>query len=572
MGISIGIIVALLLYGVAIAYMSKKGADKTQGKSSEFFVAGRSVGPVVLLGTLCLSIWSALAFYGWPASAYRTGVGYYSGATGTFFMGVMGPCLMYPMWVLGKKYNYMTPVSMITHRFKSPFLSYLFSAICIIFMVPYIATQIIGVANGVDVTSSGHIPFYIIVAILVIYIFGHVVGGGSNSVVATDTFAGFVGVGIVILSTVIMAVNILGGDTGGLAGATQAMLAENPDYLAHSGTYGSWFSNLGLSLSAGAGLIVWPHIMVRSYMGRGPAVFKLQAVAQPLLVCGLFSMFLFQGVWLGKTAYPNLDAAASDSLIPMMALEYAPAIIAVLLVVGVFAFGLSTADSQVVVVSSVIQQDVFHDTAEKTNQKRLYTWLFVLMVAVILVVIFRPALLVDYAYNFSSPGFFQMAPAIFGAMFWKRATKEGAIVGTIAGLIGVLVSLFIYNPIPSMNPVLWGALFNVPLFIIVSLCTQPDKKTAEEIPGFLSEFFKGRNNGTFKFLLFLTFVVACQDIFTCYMPNPIIFGWLPFQWFNHWLVAIECSILGYFFCRNRFGPMKDCPIPEIVPTEWSATK
>lgn len=101
-GISIGVIVALLLYGIVIGYMSKRGADKTQGKSSEFFVAGRSVGPVMLLGTLCLSIWSALSFYGWPAAAYRTGVGYFSGATGTFFMGIMAPCLMYPMWLLGK--------------------------------------------------------------------------------------------------------------------------------------------------------------------------------------------------------------------------------------------------------------------------------------------------------------------------------------------------------------------------------------------------------------------------------------------------------------------------------------
>ena len=239
----------------------------------------------------------------------------------------------------------------------------------------------------------------------------------------------------------------------------------------------------------------------------------------------------------------------------MMALQYAPAILSVLLVVGVFAFGLSTADSQVVVVSSVIQQDIFEDTAEQTNKKRLYTWLIVLMIAVVLVVAFRPSLLVDYAYSFSSPGFFQMAPAIFGAMFWKRATKEGAIVGTVAGLIAVLVSLFVYNPIPSMNPVLWGALFNVPLFIIVSLCTKPDEKAAEEIPGFLSEFFRERNNTTFKVLLVLTLIVICQDIFTCYMPNPILFGWIPFQWMNHWFVAIECSILGYLFCRNRFGPL-----------------
>lgn len=552
--ISIGIIVALLVYGTVLALISKVSIKKTKGQSSEFFVAGRSVGPIVLLGTLCLSIWSALAFYGWPAAAYRTGVGFFSGATGTFFMGVMGPCIMYPLWVLGKRYHYMTPVSIITHRYNSRFLSMLFAAICIVFMIPYIATQIIGVANGVAVTSQGQITFWVIVGIITVYIFGHIIGGGSNSVVLSDTFAGFVGVGIVIIFTGYLIVNVLG--SGGATAATQRMLETNPDFLGHSGQYGSWFSNLGLSISAGAGLIVWPHILVRSFMGRGPEVFRLQAVVQPLIVCFLFSMFLFQGVWIGTTALPELAGQASDNLIPLLALNFAPPILAVLLVVGVFAFGLSTADSQVMVVSAVIEKDVYRDDNVHTNKVRLYGWMGALMVFVLLVVAFRPALLVNYAYRFSSPGFFQMAPAIFAAMFWRGATKEGAIVGTIAGIAAVVVSLFIYNPIPSMNPVLWGILFNVPLFIVVSRCTEPDQQRTEELVDFLQNHFKDRDHVMFKRLLIITGIVACQDIFTCYMPNPILFGWLPFQLFNHWLVAIECAILGYLFCRNRFDSVR----------------
>ena len=548
--ISIGIIVALVFYGVILMIISKVGIKKTKGQSAEFFVAGRSVGPIVLLGTLLLSIWSALAFYGWPAAAYRTGVGFYSSATGTFFMGVMGPCIMYPMWVLGKKYHYMTPVSIINHRYNSRVLTLLFAAICIIFMIPYIATQIIGVANGVAVTSQGQITFTVIVCILTLYIFGHIIGGGSNSVVLADTFAGFVGVSIVIGFTAYLYFGILG--DGGLTAATQRMLATNPDYLGHTGQYASWFSNLGISIAAGAGLIVWPHIMVRAFMGRGPEVFRLQAVATPLIVCFMFTLFMIQGVWAGSTAYPELAGKASDDLIPLLALNFAPPILAVLLVVGVFAFGLSTADSQVMVVSAVIEKDIYRDDSVHTNKVRLYGWMTVLMVFVLLVVAFRPALLVNYAYRFSSPGFFQMAPAIFGAMFWSGATKEGALVGTIGGIFGVVVSLFIYNPIPTMNPVLWGLVFNVPLFIIVSRMTTPDPKRTAEMVGFLRDHFKDRDHAMFKRLLFITVLVVIQDNFTCYLPNPILFGWVPLQLFNHWMVAVECAILGYLFCQNRF--------------------
>lgn len=54
----------------------------------------------------------------------------------------------------------------------------------------------------------------------------------------------------------------------------------------------------------------------------------------------------------------------------------------------------------------------------------------------------------------------------------------------------------------------------------------------------------------FKRLLCINFSSWPARTFTRYMPNPTLFGWLPFQLFNHWLVAHVAAILGYFFCRE----------------------
>ena len=78
------------------------------------------------------------------------------------------------------------------------------------------------------------------------------------------------------------------------------------------------------------------------------------------------------------------------------------------------------------------------------------------MVIVLIVVKFRPAALVTYAYGFCGPGFAQLMPAMIGGLYWKHATKEGAIAGTLGGAIAVAVTLFIGNPVPALSPILWG--------------------------------------------------------------------------------------------------------------------
>ena len=55
MFITIGVIIAIVLYGVFIFWISHKAGDAT-GSHHDFAVAGRNVGSIALLGTMCLSI------------------------------------------------------------------------------------------------------------------------------------------------------------------------------------------------------------------------------------------------------------------------------------------------------------------------------------------------------------------------------------------------------------------------------------------------------------------------------------------------------------------------------------
>ncbi|MEL7650187.1 MAG: sodium:solute symporter family protein [Sedimentibacter sp.] len=549
---SILIIGALFLYGVFMFYISYVSSKKTHGDATEYFVAGRSVGPIALLGTMCLSIWSALAFFGYGAGLYRQGVGYFSGAVGAYFVGLYAPTIQYRLWILGKKYGYITPGDFFQHRYNSRIFTLITAAINVIFIIPYIALQIIGVADGVNIVSSGRIGFWVVVAILTVYIVFHILKGGSNSVVNTDIMAGFCGVGIAIITTIIFIKAVLGNNNG-LAYATKIITETSPNTLKATGEYSTWYGILGLAISAGMSIIAWPHIFVRSYMAKSESVFKVMSIAFPLLELLCFGQFALQGIWVGKVAYPGLTGVATDRLIPMIALNYAPTIMSALLVIGVFAFGMSTADSQIVVSSSVIQKDIFREKGNEPNTlKKTRIWIVAMMAAILIVVKYRPALLVDYAYKFSAPGFAQLVPAMFGGLYWKKATKEGAISGTMVGLAAVLGTLFINNPIKGVHPILWGLTLNTIVFILISLVTKNDEKAVSEIVDYFDTIFAAQNNFQHKIILCCIAIAFVQMIITPYLPNIILFGWMPGQVFNYVLLAFEVSTIGYFLGKNRF--------------------
>ena len=117
-----------------------------------------------MLCTTSISVFSALAFYGAPAGIYRDGIGFYSN-TGGMVAGLMFVILGYRLWILGKEYGYSTPVDFLRSRFYSEFYGILIALVLIIFIVPYVAMQLIAIGDAVVVTTNSLVPYVIAVAV-----------------------------------------------------------------------------------------------------------------------------------------------------------------------------------------------------------------------------------------------------------------------------------------------------------------------------------------------------------------------------------------------------------------------
>ena len=67
----------------------------------------------------------------------------------------------------------------------------------------------------------------------------------------------------------------------------------------------------------------------------------------------------------------------------------------------------------------------------------------------------------------------QLFPCMLGVFCWPRATKAGAIAGLVAGVIVVALCNFVWSNPCNIHAGIWGLMINFPVFIIVSLCTEP---------------------------------------------------------------------------------------------------
>jgi cation/acetate symporter len=169
-----------------------------------------------------------------------------------------------------------------------------------------------------------------------------------------------------------------------------------------------------------------------------------------------------------------------------------PFVITGLVMAGGLAAALSTADGLLLTISNALSHDLYYKilNPHASIVKRLTTARILLVVAAVAgayVATFRINIIVAvvaYAFALAGSGFF---PALVMGIFWKRANKQGAIAGMIAGFVTALALLVL-----GRN---WGiyllgvreisaGLFGVPVgFIVIWLVSlmypPPDQKVQD---------------------------------------------------------------------------------------------
>jgi SSS family solute:Na+ symporter len=488
-------IISLVLFGIVILLMAAYGYKISAKTAEDYMLAGRTIGVVVMFFFILFAVSSSWTFYGYPGYLYLHGPSYVyfiwgsvAGFAGLYMF--LGPRL----WAVSRINRYISPVEVVAERYESPFLRLLLSLMLLAFIVPYVGIQPLGVGLGFEALSG--LPVIVgalyTVALLVIL----VLLGGMRIVAWVNIFLGCV-YASALLGSMLWVINRF--LPGGLTEAAQRIMQSNPELLSAPGPMGRFTPIIiGGTMIVGLMAFSWPHIVIGVMTARDKVMFKWF----PLLIFifgGIFfyTMPFIWGSLIAPAVMPGItDGKAADSIVQTIITKFLPGWFSIYVLMGVIAAAVSTAAVQLMTSSVIIARDLiqgfFKPDASDAQIIRWARWAVVGIVILSLLVSIRySSAMALYLTEVTIPGFAQWGPALVGGLLWKRATRQGAIVGTLAGLIYLIAGL-IYRPLFfGMHPVMPTIIVNMVLYIAVSFITKPASEAVQarffdEVDEFLS--------------------------------------------------------------------------------------
>src|SRR6056297_1497186 len=161
--------IAVILYiiiGSIVALMARR--EMNEGLI-EYFLSGRNTGGFVAALSYSATTYSAFMMIGLAGFTYSGGVGalgfelvYLSGLSLVAFFGPR-------FWLVGKKFNYISLYEMLGDRYDSKWIPVILAATACVFLIPYLAVQLMGIGYLMNGLSGGSIPFMVGVVIATIH-------------------------------------------------------------------------------------------------------------------------------------------------------------------------------------------------------------------------------------------------------------------------------------------------------------------------------------------------------------------------------------------------------------------
>ncbi|MFC4076345.1 sodium:solute symporter family protein [Salinithrix halophila] len=480
-GIAIYLVASLL-----IAWLARTGKSESL---SDYFLARRSLGGVVAALSYSATTYSAFMLVGLAGLTYQGGIG----ALGFEFIYLSGMVLVVffgpRFWLVGKTFGYVTPSELLGDRYGSRAVAVVTAVASCLFLIPYCAVQLAGVGLLMEGMTKGAISFTTgaVIATLTAVLLAWI--AGMRSVAWTDAFQSLV---MILTATLVVLIVIQG--LGGFGAFFSSLERKQPDLLSVPGNgFFTFPVFLGLTLPWFFFSISNPQVSQRLFMLK-----NLRELRRMLLIfLGFGFIYTLVSVLWGFSARLHFpDLASADLATPsLLASSLVPPFLGVVVMVGIMAAAVSTVDSILLTLSSLVARDLYGSLAkQKKSARELWAGKLVIPVIALLAYLFASLklnLIAILAVS-SSAGLLVMIPAIFGAFFWKGGTASGVLSSVIGGGgLVILLEWSAWKPLGQASGV-WGLLTSLLLFIGVSQFTSPPKREADRFLDYLRDALKER--------------------------------------------------------------------------------
>lgn len=481
----------LILYCVVayLAVCAVVGAWSMRRTKStvDFFLAGKSLGPVVVVMATISSMMSGFGFVGGPGLVYE------SGSSSLWISFVVAFALPLAYVMLGKRLRLLVEIrdvltlpETVRARYGGRWPMLAMSVAIILGVLGYLGTQILAV--GVVLQAVLGVNLYIALAIGLSVLAFYSIAGGILAGVYTDLFQGILMIGASVM--VLAYCMDLG---GGMSEISRTLWDMDPDFIGPWGARGE-IGSLTWILLFGIGVCGQPHIVTKLMMIKDIRQMKWGAVASGA------SFLLMALLWLGvgftmRTLVERGDhapLASPDLAAPTFLMEYTPPLLAGLVFAAMLAATMSTADSFLNVGAAAMVRDIPKAVMGRAPDQellwsRLATGLLLVLSTVFALYMENLiALLGTFAYGTFAAA---LLPSVAIGMNWKRATGAACVASIATGIaVNFTLELSARHGSPLLSPeIAVGAvavMAATAVFIAVSLLT-PRRELPSDIDALL---------------------------------------------------------------------------------------
>lgn len=508
-GETLKVFITMVVYMLVVIGIGLWFAKRANENSDNFFLGGRSIGPWVSALSAASSDMSGWLLMGLPGVAYFYGL---SDAAWTAIGLAAGTIINWA--VVARRLRRYSEVAgdaitlpeFFSNRFhdKKKILLSLTAIWIIVFFVVYAAScfvttgRLFSTLFGYSYTSM-----MIVGAIFVLF---YVTVGGFLAETASDTMQATVMV-VALAAVLILGTSGAGGfsavinnaksipgffDFFGIASPTMVDGAQQVQngvpVFGEAGKYGLY--TVLSTMAWGLGYFGMPHVLLRFMAIRSEEEVKVSTrIAAVWVVISLFAAVMI-GL-IGRALFPATlkSAAAAETIFITMAQALFHPVFAGLVMAGILAATISSADSYLLIGSSAVAKNIYQGIFKKdATDKQVMTITRIILISITVIgiiiasnensVIFT---IVSFAWAGLGATF---GPTMLFSLFWKRTTLQGAIAGMVSGAVTVFIWKLILKPMGGI----FGVYELLPAFIIsclviyfVSLATpEPSKEIQEE--------------------------------------------------------------------------------------------
>lgn len=419
---------------------------KSNKNHNDFFVAGRRLNPWVVAFSERASGESAWLLLGLPGAAYALGFLELWTAMGC----VLG--IIFYWFVIAKGLrDESEKVEAITlptffaakHPRGGSTIRILSTLIIIFFFIFYLSAQINGAGKILHVTF-GLKEFHGMLIGAAVIIF-YTMMGGFFAVAWTDLVQGVIMIGTLVILPLAGFIEMA--DRGiTLTGEMEHMqTADGLSLFSFTGGKTGWAAAALIisGLSWAFGYMGQPHLLTRFMSIKSPEKMKVSRRIAISWAIPAFTGAMLIGI-VGVALYGQGYFEDIEQIMPHMATTLLPAWLAGILISGSIAAMMSTADSQLLVISSSVIEDFYHQTLGKEVTDRFMLRasriITVVIGAVGLIIAITSDKLIFAMVSYAWAGLgSSFGPLLLLMLKWKKVTWQGAVAGLITGSVTTVI-------------------------------------------------------------------------------------------------------------------------------------